>query len=379
VLQSRGAAAAALYIATAMARNGSNATGVSDLFCGATLSGGVVTWNVTGSETLWSGNFFAPCASFVLLPAALFACALLLRLVGCLSRMGDDLGFGAPVKGVAAAPRALDVEYCATDNFRYWGAVMVLVSWPVLIAHGQLNKVGSTALLGDESLGSALVFFAVAFMVGDQVLDVKLRWRAHKRQHPKAEAGCVSPTSFRHVLFWILAVLAIGTPLLGYYESDAPFSADFQFWSLAIRTALAVFTLACNAAAGRYLTTGTDILRLPTTAGRRSSGRRNQSGGASASAADRSAATARGGGELRDPLLAAGDVNNDEEEEAGGEVAARRSPEEDANFVSQGWFSWLNPIMKVGARRPLVHEDLYPVHPTDNCEACQVRMLGGSG
>ena len=358
-----------------MVGNGSDAN-ITSLFCGATLDGSVVTWNVTVQDILWSPEgFFASCASFVLLPAALFIFAVILRILGCLTRLGDDMGFGggaataAAATPAAASPAIIAVEYCTTDNFRYWGAVMVLVAWPVLIAHGQLNAVGDRALLVDEAIGAVLVLLAVALMLGDQVLDVKLRWRAHKRKHPKAEAGCVSPTSLRHVLFWILVLLAVGTPLLGYYEQHQPFSPDFQFWSLAIRTALALFALGCNAAAGRYLTTGTDILRAPTTT--TTTTRRRLGQGATAAVRATTTTTGSSSGELRDPLLVtAGGVDEEEEEE---EEVVRRSPEEDASWVSQGWFSWLNPIMRVGARRPLVHEDLYPVHPTDNCEACQVR------
>eukprot|EP00750_Incisomonas_marina_P031430 INCI8140.1.p1 GENE.INCI8140.1~~INCI8140.1.p1 ORF type:complete len:1674 (+),score=297.41 INCI8140.1:503-5524(+) len=351
----------------------SNSSNVTALFCGATFEGSVLEWNFTVQDIWWADDFFAPCASFVLLPAALFVCAVFLRVLGCLGRLGSANGFGAAAASSPTDPvDATAVEYCMVDNFRFWGGVMVLVSWPTLIAHGKLNGVSDDSVFGDEVIGAVLVSLSVLFMLADQSLDVKVRWRAHRAKFPAAEAGCVSPNSLRQIVFWLLAFLALGIPLLGYYEpggpdggeSNAAFVPDFEFWSLAIRAALALFTLVSNAIVGRYLTTGTGILRLPPSP--QTASRRNK----------RPVRATTTGNELQDPLLDNGEnragANDDAHDDRPAHV--RRSPEEDAWFVSKGWFSWLNPIMRVGARRPLVQEDLYPVHPSDCSETCQDRL-----
>jgi len=337
----------------------SGITNATDLFCGAVIANDLLVWNITVEDIWWKTDFFAPCTEYVLFPFGLFIISIFLYILGCLSRVGASVG-----KASSGNAKLVDVEFCITDNSRYWGAVMVLVSWPVFLAHGMMNEVADLSVFGDEVIGATFIFLSVAFMLADQTAGVKLGWRAHKKEHPKAEAGCVSPTSARHIVFWLLALIVIGMPLLRYREPSAQvvhFEAGFSFWSVTIRTALVLFTLIWNAVAGPYLKTGTDVLKLA---------KRPKKGSKSTSTQRRKATTT--GSELQDPLLP---TSTDVATTADDDDDAVRSPEEDAWFVSKGWFSWLNPIMRVGSRRPLTQEDLYPVHHSDSSE---VRMSPGS-
>lgn len=160
-----------------------NVANTTELFCGSALSpDNIITWNITLDSVLWNNGFFTPCSSYVLLPAALFILSILLRLLGCISRIGGGSGaivgssenaLGAAdeeIKAIVALKmKKIDVEYCVIDSFRLWGALMVLVAWPTLIAHGALNNVGDPDLMGDQIVGSVFLLFAIWFVIHDQV------------------------------------------------------------------------------------------------------------------------------------------------------------------------------------------------------------------
>lgn len=43
-------------------------------------------------------------------------------------------------------------------------------------------------------------------------------------------------------------------------------------------------------------------------------------------------------------------------------------PEPEAGLFSLWSFSWLNPVLSLGYRRPLTHDDLYELHPDETAD-----------
>lgn len=86
---------------------------------------------------------------------------------------------------------------------------------------------------------------------------------------------------------------------------------------------------------------------------------------------------------LAAPLLAA---PQDESDEAKSEPAAPHPhpppthpplPEPDAGLFSLWSFSWLNPVLAEGYRRPLTHDDLYALHPDETADVICAKYDGG--
>jgi hypothetical protein len=52
----------------------------------------------------------------------------------------------------------------------------------------------------------------------------------------------------------------------------------------------------------------------------------------------------------------------------------RWCPEETAGPVSRLLFTWIDPLIQIGMRKPLVHEDLWDIHKDDEAEAVATRF-----